>query len=279
MKIQNENNFKNKLALVFTIFSVLFLTSCEEVVHLDLEAAPSKLIVDAEILWNKGTSGNEQIIKISKMASYYDTATPKVSGAKVYIENSTGTSFTFTESEPGSYVCTNFVPELNMDYTLYIEAEGKSFTATEKLAPVVPITKIDQKYVTDSDGIDLLELDVYYDDPDDETNYYLTEFRTDFLLFPSYSMTSDEFFNGNEIKTTFSDDDLKSGKNIEIIHRGISKSFLNYMTLIFQASGWNPFAIPPGNIRGNIVNTTDSNDFALGYFRLCEATHASYIMK
>ncbi|MFD0778445.1 hypothetical protein ACFQZF_08170 [Flavobacterium myungsuense] len=37
-----------------------FFNSCEDVVNVDLNAAPPKLVIDASINWEKGTSGNLQ---------------------------------------------------------------------------------------------------------------------------------------------------------------------------------------------------------------------------
>lgn len=279
MKKLIKNNFKNKALVLFSLLFVLLLSSCEEVVSLDLETGEAKIVIDAEILWNKGTDGKEQIIKISKMAPYYNTSTPKVSGAQVRIVNSNGDSFVFTESAPGSYVCADFVPVLDMEYTLHVQAEGKNFIAVEKLTSVTTINRIEQRYVPNLTGPDLLELAFFYDDPVDQANFYLTNFKTDFLVLPSYAMSNDDFSNGNEMSERFSDEKLKPGKTIGIIHRGISENFSNYMALIIEASNWNPFATTPANIRGNIINANDSNDFAFGYFRLCETVTASYTMK
>ncbi|WP_230407904.1 DUF4249 domain-containing protein [Flavobacterium hydrocarbonoxydans] len=275
-----NKNIKNKALFVFSILFVLLFSSCEDVVNLDLETGETKLVIDAEIIWLKGTSGNEQVIKISKTAPYYDNVTPKVSGAQVRIENSDGEVFTFNETEPGSYVCTNFVPVVNTDYTLYVEAEGQSFTASERLISSTSIERVEQNIVPDFGGEDQIELTFYYKDPANEVNYYLTDYQSDFLLFPEYELTDDELFNGNEISTRFSDDDdMESGDTVVITHRGISKNFHNYMNLILEVYGGSPFSIPPGNIRGNIVNTSDSNNYAFGYFRLCEADKVSYLVK
>ncbi|MFY7758329.1 MAG: DUF4249 domain-containing protein, partial [Flavobacterium stagni] len=70
------------------VLALMFI-SCEDVVNVDLETAAPKLVIDANILWNKGTVGNEQTIKLSTTTGYYNTETPKVSGATVYITNST----------------------------------------------------------------------------------------------------------------------------------------------------------------------------------------------
>ena len=72
---------------------------------------------------------------------------------------------------------------------------------------------------------------------------------------------------------------MKAGNTVDITHRGISKNFYNYMNLLLEIYGGSPFSIPPGNIRGNIVNTTDANNYAFGYFRLCEADKVSYLVK
>ena len=277
-KLKKYNVMNKALALMSLLF-VVFFTSCEDVVNLDLETGESRIVVDAEIIWKKGTTGNNQVIKISKTASYYSSTTPKVSGAQVRVENTKGDVFTFNESEPGVYVCNNFVPVIDMEYKLFIQAEGKSLTAVEKLTSVTPIDRIEQAIVPDISGKDVIELTYYYKDPADQVNFYMTEYRSSFLIFPQYEISNDEFYNGNEVSTRFSDEDMKAGNTVNITHRGLSKNFYNYMKLILEASSANPFIVPPGNIRGNIVNNTDVNNFALGYFRLCEADEIPYLVK
>ncbi|TPG45457.1 DUF4249 domain-containing protein [Flavobacterium pectinovorum] len=272
-------NLKNKTITLFSLFFVLLFLSCDKVVELDLETGDPKIVIDAEIIWEKGTSGNEQTIKITRMAPYYSANVPKVSGAHVRVENSEGTVFTFNESVPGLYVCTNFVPAINMEYKLFVDVDGQTLTATEKLIPVPPVDKVDQEFMADISGPDLIVVTFYYKDPADQTNYYLTDYKTDLLPYPEYTSTSDEFINGNEINEKFTDTDLKPGKVLDITHRGISKNFYNYMNLILEVTNSNPFAAAPGNIRGNIINTTDANNFALGYFRVCEANHFTYTVK
>ncbi len=274
-----QYNFKSKAFTLFSLLFVLLFSSCDKVVELDLETGDPKIVIDAEIIWEKGTDGSQQSIKITRIAPYYSAATPKVSGAQVRVENSNGVVFKFNESEPGLYVCTNFVPVINMEYKLFVDVDGQSLTATEKLISVPPIDRIDQEFMADITGPDLIVVTFYYKDPADQANYYLTDYKADFLPFPEYTSTSDEFINGNEINEKFTDTDLKPGKVLNITHRGISKNFSNYMSLILEVTNSNPFAAAPGNIRGNIINTTDANNFALGYFRVCEANRMTYTVK
>lgn len=272
-------NLKSKAFTLFSLLFVLLFLSCDKVVELDLENGDPKIVIDAEIIWEKGTSGNQQSIKITRMAPYYSPTTPKVSGAQVRVENSDGVVFTFNESEPGLYVCTNFVPAINMEYKLFVTVDGQTLTATEKLIAVPPVERIDQEFMPDISGPDLIVVSFYYKDPADQANYYLTDYKSKLSAFPEYTSTSDEFVNGNEIVEKFSDADLKPGIVLDITHRGVSKNFYNYMNLILEVTNSNPFAATPGNIRGNIINTTNVDNFVLGYFRVCEANKINYVVK
>ncbi|MFH6996601.1 DUF4249 domain-containing protein [Flavobacterium sp. FlaQc-57] len=272
-------NLKSKAFTLFSLLFVLLFLSCDKVVELDLENGDPKIVIDAEIIWEKGTSGNQQSIKITRMAPYYSPTTPKVSGAQVRVENSDGVVFTFNESEPGLYVCSNFVPAINMEYKLFVNVDGQTLTATEKLIAVPPVERIDQEFMPDISGPDLIVVSFYYKDPADQANYYLTDYKSKLSAFPEYTSTSDEFVNGNEIVEKFSDADLKPGIVLDITHRGVSKNFYNYMNLILEVTNSNPFAATPGNIRGNIINTTNADNFVLGYFRVCEANKINYVVK
>lgn len=266
--------------LKYFIFLLAFsLLGCEDVIQVDLETGEDKIVIDAEILWQKETDGAIQKIKISRMAAYYDPAVPEVSGAEVYISNTAGTQFIFSESEePGVYVCTNFVPILNETYTLYVKVNDQVYTAVETMVPVSKIERIEQRLV-DSFGTEEVEVSFYFNDPQDETNFYMGEFNTDVIVYPEYELEDDEFFNGNEMKNDFSHEDLKPGDVLEITHRGVSKQFYDYMDLILDATNPDIFSSPPANIRGNIVNQTNTGSFALGYFRLCESDHVSYMVQ
>jgi hypothetical protein len=50
--ISNSKNMK-KDNLIIALFSLLFLASCEEVVQLDLNNAPPKIVIEANIKWQK----------------------------------------------------------------------------------------------------------------------------------------------------------------------------------------------------------------------------------
>ena len=64
--------------------------------------------------------------------------------------------------------------------------------------------------------------------------------------------------------------------------RGVSKSYHNYMNKLITIAGsgsGNPFATPPATIRGNITNTTNNNNYPLGYFHLSEIDTVNYLVQ
>ncbi|WP_121667225.1 DUF4249 domain-containing protein [Mesonia aquimarina] len=259
---------------------LFFLYSCEDVIEVDLDTGEPTLVIDAEILWKKGTDGSNQTIRISRMTDYYNPTPPKVSNALVYIKNSHGDQFVFNETEEaGLYRCDHFIPELNEHYTLEVTVEEQTFTASERLIPVPEINRVEQAYDEGLSGDKSFEVSIFYDDPENQTNFYLTDFKTQVLEYPEYVLSDDDFYNGNEIEDSFSDDDLEAGDVIHITHRGISEQFFNYMNLILETTNSNPFATPPANIRGNIVSANSSDDFALGYFRLSEVNQLAYSLE
>lgn len=261
------------------VLVLLSLSSCEDVIDVNLETGDATLVIDAEILWKKGTDGSVQTIRISRMADYYNPEPPKVSGAQVYVSNSNGDVFTFNESDQeGLYICNDFIPQLNETYTLEVTTGDQTFTASETLMPVTEINRLEQDYIQGFSEKNF-QVSIFYYDPENQTNFYLTDFKVDILQYPEYILTDDDFYNGNEIEDSFSDEDLEPGDFVEITHRGVSGQFFNYMHLVLETTSPNPFATPPANIRGNIINQNNSDEYALGYFRLCEANHLFYTLE
>lgn len=270
------------LKYIFTIIVAVFVSSCEEVVHVDLPTAAPRLVINGSIKWQKGTLGNEQEIKLSTTTGFYDTNIPTVSGATVVVTNSDNVTFTFTEevASSGLYRCHNFVPEIGKTYVMTVILNGEVYTGTETLMGVTPITSIEQDNQGGFSGEDI-EIKAFYNDPDIVDNYYMFRFKDSSLAIPYYGVDDDEFYQGNEFFAYFTHEDIKSGDNLDITIYGVSKRYNEYMNkiiLIAQGSG-GPFSTPPATIRGNIINQTHPDNFALGYFSACETDFRNYTLQ
>lgn len=271
-----------KASFLIVIFITAFFTSCEEVVDVDLDTAPPKLVIEAAINWQKGATGRQQTIKLSTTTGYFENVIPTVSGATIYIRNSANERFTFTEvPRTGRYVCSTFKPVLNGEYILTVISGGQTYTATEVLKSVAPITRIEQNNEGGFTGKDI-EIRAYYNDPADADNFYLYKYVYSNKIKSNYYVDDDKFYQGNEFFSLSDDEELKSGDEIEITHIGISKQYYNYMSILVSIAGSNvggPFQSPPATVRGNIINTTNKENYPLGYFSLSETDAKKYTIK
>lgn len=270
------------LSLIVLLFTTSFsFLSCEDVVEIDLDTAPPRLVIDASIKWQKGTAGNEQTIKLTTTTDFYSSTIPTVSGATVFITDGNGIQYDFIETPgTGNYVCTNFNPEIRQTYTLTVIHDSQVYTATESLIEVPTIDSIEQN---ENGGItgNQIEVKFFYQDNVLIDNYYLINFNASNALLPIIDVIDDEFFQGNQMFAYLAND-LNAGDSIQLQLNGISQTYYNYMNILLGIAGTNggsPFQTPPATVRGNIVNQTNFNNFALGFFRLSEIDTVSYIVE
>lgn len=260
-------------------FLSLMFFSCEEVVEVDLNTAGPRLVVEASINWQKGDNGNVQKIRLTTTAGYYDQQVPTVSDALITVTNQDGAVFNFIEEDSGNYFCYDFVPEIGKSYELMISVNGEVYTATEKLYGVPEILYVEQNNDI-AFGEDVVEIKYFFQDNPDEENYYLDSFNSQSLLMAQYGVSSDNFFQGNMMYGIFLSDEIKAGDDIEIKLYGISSSYYNYMKVLFNSSdSAGPIPIPVGTVRGNLVNQTNPDNYALGYFRLSEVDQITYTVE
>jgi len=266
--------------LILTI-GMLF-TGCEDVITVDLDTAAPRLVIDASIDWERNTIGSEQKIKLSTTTGYYSDEFPTVSGAVIAVSNSTGDIFDFVEASiPGEYICTDFIPEIGEIYTLTINLNGATYTAVETL---IGTTNIEDNIVQSNAGGmtgDDIEITYYYQDNGNEENYYLHRTITPHVAFPEFRTESDEFSQGNLISESYSNEDFNIGDTVNLKLYGISKRYFDYFNKLMLASGSDssPFPATPTAVRGNIINQTNTKNFAFGYFRLSEVANSDYIIQ
>lgn len=261
---------------------VLFVTGCEDVIHVDLDTAAPKLVIDASIDWVKNTPGNEQKIVLSSTTGYYNATFPTVSGATVMVTNTTNTVFTFTEiPNTGEYLCSNFEPVLGETYTLTVILNGETYTAIETLMDVPTIE--DNIEQTNDGGFsgDEVEITYHYQDDGTAVNYYLNRVINPRVAFPIFELEDDRYSQGSLMSESYSHEDLEPGDIVAIRLYGISRRYYDYFNKLLLASGndGSPFPTTPTAVRGNIANQTNPKNFAFGYFRLATVATTSYTVQ
>ncbi len=267
--------------LFFFMASILTLIACEDVVEVDLNESTPKLVIEANILKNIAVNDDNVIrIRLSKTVPFFNNSVDPVTDAIVTITDQNGVVTPIPSSnEDGLYGISDFAVMPGVAYTLEIIVDGETYTATETLVTGVPLEFVEQ----DNEGgfsNDEIELKAFFNDPPNVQNYYLFE-----GLSSKGNMAdtfNDEFFDGNEIFGFYSVEDLEAGDEVTFYLHGVNEQFYNFMfTLLQQSSDQSdgPFETQPATVRGNVLNTTNPDNFPLGYFRVSEVSILTYTVE
>ena len=272
---------------LFALSFLIIMTSCEDVIDVNVPNSEPRLVVEAFLDWEKGTTGNNQTIKLSTSTPYFDTnINNNVVGASVKVtNNNTNDEYVFVDQNDGTYTITNFVPIINNSYALEIVYNGETYTANESLISVPEIKRTEQSLDGGFDD-EVLDVSIFWDDPIDQENYYLLKLIEEGDLFPILEDDSDEFSNGNEMNEFFEKDkdenddqeEFNPGDTVNITLYGISERYHNYIQILIEQydSGGDPFSQVPAEIKGNCINISNPDNYAFGYFRLTEYDTVNY---
>ncbi len=257
-------------ALLFCILLSTFF-SCEDVIDVDLPTSEPRLVIDALIGFNSRNGDPITVgeVKLTLTAPFFDDEVPPALNAEVeIIDDESGEIFPLVEGDPGIF-STGF-PELqfNRDYTLSIRYDGETYSATERLnpSPVIDNAVQGDGFLFDQD--EETEVIITFTDIPGERNDYLFSFG-----FDNFLVIDDEFFQDSEITFSYFYEDVETGDLLPITLFGIDSEFATYAELALTQSGEDgggPFAVPPATIKGNIVNTTNADNFPFGYFAISE---------
>ena len=242
--------------LYIILLSAFALTSCEEVIDLNLDTAPKKLVIDAALDWKKGETKAYPIVDISYTEAYFgETHSPAIDNAVVKIVSGTQTysltlwdgtttitSDNLNELKGGSrYVFpAGITPELGKDYELIVELDGQTYTAKDKMleAPVVPSDRIVQK---ENGGFlkDRKELRFYFDGINDGVaNAYLLKLSQSNISKTVYGTLDDNYIANNKFffVTIGVDNDKKLNKDdvVNIILYRIHPQYKEFVQMLVR---------------------------------------------
>lgn len=255
----------------------MFLVSCEEEITLDFDKNIPRLVIEGNIF----TGEDMHRIKLSTTTDFYSGVYPTIDNATVSLTNlQTNEVFEYKNTSGGNYIVGSFSPEINETYQLTVKYNNEVYTATSTILPSPEIINVDQN---DDGGIigDSYEFRFNFQDNPNEENYYLVQMvsPTDNL----FGVTDDNFTNGKIMNDLyfFDKEDIKAGDELNHYINSISKEYHQYLSKLLSISSGsgNPFSSPTGTIKGNIVNTTNKKNYALGYFNISKRNQYTYTVK
>ncbi len=274
---------------LFYILPVVFiLLGCEDVIDVDVPVDRPRLTVDAVFRLDVSEPIQTVQVKVGQTSGFFDELQTTSLDAITLINPDyvpTGpldlNSLVMTEVAPGIYEgskTTIFFTEGTLQ--LILEHQGERFLAQTAF---VPTSDIDELAQGDGSlfGGDETEIIVSFTDQPDREDFYLFD-----LDFNEYLVTEDEFYPGQRFEFSyFYDESVNAGMDINVSLLGVDELFYNYMNqIIVQANSGStgPFQTPSATVRGNIINITginnidsfdnveNSDNFALGYFAICQ---------
>lgn len=261
---------KRYMLLVWAVAS-LMLTSCEDVIDVDLDKGETLLAVDG---WVTSQPGPYKI-RLTNTAPYFtNESTPKVTGATLIITDSEGTTDTLKESEPGIYLTQHLQGKIGNTYTLKIRTNGEEYTAQTEIKRVPPIDSLVIKYHEESAFYEKSGYYIYYNGPEPVgigDCYRFKIFQNDTLLSGPEDLifAEDKLVDGNYIgdlqmneEEAFQKGDIIRTENWSIT----DDTYRYYVELSAQINNGGLFSNPPANVRTNVHNTNTNGRKAVGWF-------------
>ena len=269
----------NTIWLLVTASTVF--TSCEKEINLDLKNTSPKLVVEGNVLLGIDSVINLQEVKLSLSANYTGNTSPMPIINAVVVVNDGTNAYIYNHVGNGVYR-SNFIAAINKTYKLIINYDGDEYNAYESLkAAGAGIDSLKVKYFPSALGSpDGNFITVNTTDPLNERNFYLWQLfiNEQLMINPSpgniyRAIQKDDFFNGQPLINylPFDNFPVVTGDVARLHQLNISEQMYNYYYSIFNLTASSPVSgdVPPGNIKGNIVNLNKPDKNALGYFGAC----------
>ena len=263
-----------KKTYILFVLTLMIFSSCEKVIDIDVPSIEPKLIIDAsfEVYFDETPISAKNVVKLTESADYFDEIIPVVSNATVFLTNlSDNTIISFVDSNAdGNYEPdTDFIPADNIEYELTVIHNNETYKGKATKIKSTRIIDVEQGDETLFSGNEV-EISVKIQDEINIENYYFFDFQNN-----NYSVIEDRFFDGQEyeVPNFYSEDDIILPTAVNIRMLGISKEYFTYLRILIGQSGQNgggPFETVPTSLLGNMVNTTNENNFPLGYFHIAE---------
>lgn len=260
---------------------LLFLSSCEKVVDVNLPSIEPKLVVDAtfEVYFNENPVTADTDVKLTLTTDFFDENIPPLNSATVFVTNLTdNTVINYSnKNDEGFYSAdSNFIPEDDVAYELTIIYNNETYKSipTKKIKsnPITNIVQTSRLFFVD----EVIELQLSFLDLADEENFYLFNLSKN-----EFSLVSDRLFTDGAVITTsefFDPEDFELPETIEIKLSGIDRAYFNYFRVLSSqggTGGGGPFETVPSTLLGNIINNTTDANFPLGYFHISETNTVS----
>lgn len=259
---------------LYIIGLTLVFSSCQKVIDVDLNEANPVHVIEA----NYSAEDSTVNVRITITSSYFDNnPSPEVNNAVIEIVDASGVAIPVPFISNGNYMLTSYAPQFNTEYTINVNIDGNTYTATCVMSDPVQLDSITYQYFDGFFGsgggyTPLLN----YSDPAGESNYYqviLSRNDTTFNTLDDFFTQDDQLTDGNYVqRPLFLKNFYQLNDSVHMEMRTIDKRIYDYIDQAQSISGSQNSAAP-----GNPTNNW--NNGALGYFSAYSSSHQSVIIQ
>ena len=247
---------------ILLLFILTIISSCTKVIDLKLDSAAGQLVIEG----NVSSVGGYQTVKLSQNVPFTNTNTyPPVTGATVSISNQSGFKNILTEGPAGTYSINNLFGVAGDTYTMNVETQGKTYTASSTMPSIVildSLTSKDSPFDSSKNGKIKKDISAYFDDPVGVDNQYRFVMYVNGVQVKRIFAYDDEFTDGRHVSIDLFEDDIDiyAGDTIRVDMECIDKPMYTYWFTLMQQENNGPGGVAPSNPPTNITPAT------LGYF-------------
>jgi len=251
---------KNPFCQIFALLIVL--TSCEEVIHLELTDSPTRVVIDATL---NASLGGCQVILSNTLGFYESDSITKISGAKVELISNSNLIIPLPEVKPGFYFANGLTVDAGEVLSLRVTLpSGDVFMAKTEVPVRVPLDRllVIRGYgspVPNSPPVFLIN--PQWKDPAGTTDYYRLKVSKNGKVIPgSFSINNDKPFNGSEVNMPLDKYVFQLGDTVRLEFQCIDSVSYAYFDQINDMAQPGFVSATPYNPIGNF------DKGALGYF-------------
>lgn len=269
--------------------AVIVFTSCEDPVTIEVEDGVAQLAVDGFV---NNLAGDQKII-LKKSKDFFGSVSQEAAtGATVSVTDSEGNIYNFLDADnDGEYIWNDSIMIVEgRTYDLLINYDGEVYTASEVANPVpeidsLVISELENGFTgevfPDSFALELFAIDI----PDRQDHYWIKLYRNDTIVRSNNIIcTYDGAFGPGAdgvlfippIRVAPVNEDLPfyAGEKARAeLHSVSNNTFLFFQQVTNQINNGGLFAVPPANVRTNIVSSSEITEKqAIGIFSVSMVT-------
>ena len=290
----------HSILLILFVSTNIFITSCTDVVSIDVKPGLVQLSVDAFI----NNLQQPQVVKLNLTQNYFDNSTPKPAlGATVYLFAEDSTRFDFVDkNNNGNYIWTpkanQTFGQIGKQYALYVKYDNEEFVSVSKMNRVPKIDSVAYEY------LDARERQTTGPKEGYRPEFYARDFTGFGDCYWIRSAKNGKYFSLSSQIVVAYDAAMNPGSGVDglVFIRPLRQSVATelfadkdtlqvdvysisqetyYLLRIVQAQAQNAgiFATPTSNTPSNIVNrNTKSTKTAIGFFNVSAVSSVKTII-